>query len=228
MCGPRATPAAIGQHALMTAAGDTPEGSASYLQVPLDGPAAGFTADLDSIARDLKFARSCAAAYVANEDHEDSEDHSILLQALWNAGVISYRRATSKGTGHLVTQGKRPRLEKELVPLLSEEQRQVHEQVMDMADKHVAHRVRDYEQARVVAVLEPPPGERRVVGIGVLGVHMIGPTPEVAQHLAEICALFLDVLSAQAAANNDALTKELNASADLDELYRAATTLSGL
>ncbi len=94
-----------------------------------------------------------------------------------------------------------------------------------MANKHVAHRVGDLEQAAGIAVLEPSPGPRRVAGVGVLRVHMLGPHREVPKALSEICSTFGAALQSEADAKTDALTEQLNTTADLDDLYRRAVRL---
>lgn len=189
-------------------------------QVGIRGQAIGDIADLHSIIADLDFARECAHAYAAPADEHREE---LKMRALWSAGIISYRRAFGSGRALLVDQGRRPRLDTQLVALLADEQRTVHEQVMEMASKHVAHRVGEHEQAAGVAVLEPHPSPRRVVGVGLLRAHMIGPPCEVAQTLSQICTLFMTELQTLADAKSDSLTEHLNATADLADLYRRAS-----
>ncbi len=91
-----------------------------------------------------------------------------------------------------------------------------------MADQHVAHRLNNLEQARVLAVLEPPPGEPKVVGLGTLSVRMVGTEVEFAEGFAEICGVFVAHLRAEIDRKGDALIESLNVTADLAKLYRDA------
>ncbi len=205
----------------------TVEGSAPvpYPQLALSGPAAGFVADLYSVSQDLVFARDCAMAYAAKiEQEQGSAADSLAVRALWNAGAISYRRAFSTGSGHLVAQGKRLRLDAQFVALLDEEQKAAHTLVLEMANKHIAHRVGDHEGAVIVALLEPPPSPRSVAGVGTMSVRMIGPERSVAEHLAVICDVFLGEVTAEFNRRTNGMLIELQASPDLDAMYAAATT----
>jgi len=205
-----------------TAGGSAP---VAYPQVGLTGPAAGSTADLYSVSRDLVFAKQCAQAYASGR--VNSEDPSVgddvSAHALWNAGAISYRRAFVSGRGHLTVQGKRLRLDESFVALLSEEQRAAHQLVLDLANRHIAHRVGDQEGATVLAFLEPPPAEPGIAGVGTMSVHMVGPERDVAEHLAAICGVFLEVLDVEYQRRLEALLVNLRATADLDAMYAAAT-----
>ena len=164
----------------------------AYPQVGLTGPAAGLIADLNSISRDLYFAGVAASRYAdAAADDDVSADDQVIRQALWNAAAISYRRAFGTGRGLIAEKGSRVRLDDRFVATLSEDHRLVHRQVLEMANQHVAHRVGEHEGAAVVAVLALPPADREIVAVGTLSVHMVGPTPEVAAGLSEICTRFM-------------------------------------
>ncbi len=187
-------------------------------QVGLTGPAAGWVADVDSICRDLVFAKQCAEGYAAMIG---GEDH-VVARALWNAGLIAYRRALNTGRGHLVKKGSRPRLLDDLVPMLSDTQKETHELAYEMANQHVAHRVGDHELASVGILLNPPSAPRGVAGVALLGAHMIGPELGVAEKFAAVCEVFLNALEAERSQSLQALQEAVIATGSLDELYAKA------
>jgi hypothetical protein len=81
-------------------------------QTGLSGSLPGAIADLNSLARDITFARQCAVGYPASMPPAPNEEEAqgVGRQALWFAGAISYRRAFTSGRGHLVAHGSRVRI----------------------------------------------------------------------------------------------------------------------
>jgi len=179
-------------------------------QVGLKAPGAGLLADLQSLSRDVVFAAQCAEQYAAwaNQEQHD-ENPGPVPQALWSAAAISYRRAFTSGRGHLVEKAKRIKLGDAFLDLLSAEQRQTHEQVMEMANQPVAHRVGVQEGAVVTALLAPPPQPRAILGVGSLGAHMIGPPAELTQQMVRVCEVFFQILDAEVQTLSDRLIAQL-------------------
>ena len=154
-----------------------PQNPDRYLQLGLKGKMAGNIADLQSLLGDIPFARACAKAYVERieQDAPAGPEADLLKRALWTACCISYRRVFAKGKGHLHPQKPRTRPGENFTAALTPEQLEAHNQVLETADKHIAHRVGELEQVRVTALLNPPPLPRAVVGVPTEVVHCVGP-----------------------------------------------------
>lgn len=167
-----------------------PEQGPEYLQLALRGTAATQIADLQSLMLDMQSARQCADAYMRWYDRT-GPDADVVKPALWKACCISYRRIFAKGKGHLNPQTPRLKFKDGWTSALTPDQLAAHESVLDMADKHIAHRVSDLEQVVVAALLTPPPMPREVVGVGTMVVHWAGPEAELAQQLITVCDLLL-------------------------------------
>ena len=135
-----------------------------YLHVGITGPAAGHLADMISIAQDLNLAERCTRSYAGTQQPEDNDSRSLLRQALWNAGLIAYRRAFTSGRSLIVDRASRLNLRDQLLALVDDASRDVHRQAWEMANEHVAHRAGQQEQGTVNAILHPPP-DRRVLAL---------------------------------------------------------------
>lgn len=195
------------------------------LHVALGGPAASALADRGSIAQDLAFARDAALRYATLTARPDLDD-PLVANALWNAAAIAYRRAFGSGKAMLQQRKSRLRLTRDDVANmegLSRDQRDAHLLTLDLANKHVAHRVGDQEDARVVALLAPPPAPHAVEGLAVLYFRMVGPEPEVAQRLAEVAQLLLDDVLQQIEERRQGLLENLVADPDVARFYDQPT-----
>lgn len=204
-------------------------GVEQFPQLPLKGETAGQIADLASLLRDLTFARQCAETYVGwlAPDAPKDEQRDLIRQALWNAGVISYRRVFGSGKAHVVPQGSRLRPTDEWKKYVTSEQLEAHEAVLEMADKHIAHRVGDHEQVQVIAFFQPPPLPRGVATVGTLMVHMSGPTQTIAEHLISLCTLLIQGTEQESDRLLQLAAETLNdkGAQEMDAMYAAASTL---
>jgi hypothetical protein len=125
-----------------------------------------------------------------NKPSPSDPEQTLLATALWSAAVIAYRRAFAVGKGHLVPKSQRFDIKGLRTQLLTPEQAAVDDQLRQMADQHVAHRVSDLEQMRFLVALTPPPLPPEVAGLGTMMVHMIGPEAAVAKGLSEFAMCF--------------------------------------
>jgi hypothetical protein len=200
-----------------------PEG-VTYLQSGLSGPLPGAIADLNSLFRDITFARQCAVGYLASMPPapNEQEAHVVARQALWFAGAISYRRAFTSGRGHLVSNGSRVRINDQWREVLNPDQQRAHEQVLLMANRHIAHRVAEHEGVVVTAVLNPPPLPRAVVGTGLMLTVLVGPEAGLPEQLITICDLLLTLIAAEDQRLRNLLLEGLKQQ-DIDALYANAS-----
>ncbi|BAX99797.1 hypothetical protein MSTE_04503 [Mycobacteroides stephanolepidis] len=194
-----------------------------YLQLGLSGKTAGMVADLVSIQRDIVFAQQCAEGYLSRAPTGPSTqgEDSLVAQALWSAGAISYRRAFTSGRGHLVSKGQRLKLHEAWTDMLAPEQLVAHEKILEMTNQHIAHRVGDHEGVRIIALLTPPPMPRAIAGVGHMLLHMIGPEACLAERMLEICGMLNQGLEQEISNGNDLLTMWLSEQ-DINELYAAS------
>lgn len=203
---------------------DSTHGEQQYPQIGLSGPAAATIADLVSLSRDIQFAHDCALTYANNSENrgQHSADDQFLMQAVWSAGAISYRRAFASGKGHLVKQGGRLKFKDGWTDELEAGMAEAHERLLELANKHIAHRVGDHEGVVVTAVFDPESEAPKVVGIGQMLVHMVGPTPEFAHSVVALCGVVSGAIERELKRVTDAAMAALNQSNDLEEMYAAA------
>jgi hypothetical protein len=162
------------------------QSGAEYLQLALSGTAAGQIADLQSLLGDIQFARDCAQHYV-----DLPPDADLVRRALWTASCIAYRRVFTSGKGHLNPKNPRLRPNQNFTAALTTEQLKAHDEVLAIANKHIAHRVGELEQVMVLALLNPSPMPRAVAGVGTMVVHMAAPANEVIQSFITVFDLLL-------------------------------------
>jgi len=169
-------------------------------QSAVDGNEAADYADLVSMIGDLSRVTEMSDALSAYA----KEDSGVVSAALWESAVITYGRCFTSGKSAI---GKRSRrkMPKEALDSLSPELRKAHEQVMELRNRHVGHRVGEAGAVRVVAVHEyiggPP------VGIGYLHVHMILPDNHV--ELPKLAHSLLSYLQPLADREADAVLRRL-------------------
>lgn len=196
--------------------------------VPIIGPLPAWLADLSSIATDLETAARFLERYLALAAHrvpEGGEPLDTDLQALWNASVISYRRAWTSGRSLVLPKESRPKLADSIIKHLSADEQATHREVWDQASKHVAHRVADLEQALVYAALAPEGADRGVVGVARMTVRYVGPDLDDAE---KAFALYTAVHSIVQRELNDLTTgstSELSKELDIGSLYKAWETI---
>lgn len=197
-------------------------------QVALSGPGPSTLADLYSQARDLSFAAACMreCRKIAASNDQVVESATPVPQALFNAGLISYRRAFNSGRAHLMPKKSRFSLSDVLLQALSTEQRTVHYEMLKTANGHIAHRVGEGEDARVVALLAPAPQDREVVALGSLSLQFMGPTEEFASDAIALCEFALNVLQTGINQRTEALLDSLRETTDIDALYEQSSTPS--
>lgn len=192
--------------------------------VPISGTLPAWLADLSSIAADLETAARFLERHMTLAAHRAPEGGEPLdtdLQALWNASVISYRRAWTSGRSLILPKESRPKLADSIIKHLSEDEQATHQKVWEQASKHVAHRVADLEQAQVYVALAPEGVERGIVGTARLIARFIGPDLADAENA---LALYKTVHSIVERELNDLTTgsaSALSEDVDIDTLYGA-------
>lgn len=87
-----------------------------------------------------------------------------LTSALWTSGVITYRRCFADGKGLEKGRGRRL-VPQRFIDALDPGQRELHDEALEMANRHIAHRVSDHYHAievRFEVDHGPPPRVQNV------------------------------------------------------------------
>jgi len=126
-----------------------------YKAVPLDSPAAALVAEMHGVVFDLQ-----AAAFTC---HLFLDEKAPLAPALFEpvatAAVIRYARCFSSGV--------RPKMPAEIIGTLDESQRALHQYILDLRNKFLAHSVNPYERNYATAMVpEEPSPAFRIEGLG--------------------------------------------------------------
>jgi hypothetical protein len=137
--------------------------------------------DLISLQNDVLFARD-AAKRIAELDPEKDEG-SVLQRSLWTSALITYRRAFAGGLGFGPLPGRRRMsVPKEMVEALPDELKAFHAEILEMADKHIAHSVNALEQISMSWGIRPEPEPPTVVGVAwFVAVHVSGIADQISQ-----------------------------------------------
>lgn len=120
-------------------------------QVMLAGIEVTKYADYYSMWADLAHVVALCDASIALEAEIPIEESHVELRGLWEAAVIAYGRAFTSGVSAFG--GGRTRFPGDLLDRLTEEQRTTHNHAVELRNRHVGHRVNDWTQVRVSAVL---------------------------------------------------------------------------
>jgi hypothetical protein len=170
----------------------------------LTSEAARIFAALHLILGDLAFAEECLkAAY----DIGIPDDKNLQSKALVFSGVVGYARCFKSGVRALTL------TPADLISKGAPFDVEIHEYLIAMRDKHVAHSVNDFEQCESVAIMigKPGTGWRDGSGIGVVKKRSIGISRTlVCRAVSHINAL-RQFLEAELPAQRNALQAEFHA-----------------
>jgi hypothetical protein len=206
--------------------GTAPTGEWQPLYALFKGDVPSQLADLRSLEADFTLARKSAALWIDADKllhGGDEESVKVVRRALWTSAVIAYRRGFTTGKAHLAPKGRPRRLK---VPdhwkeLLNPQQLEAHEEVLQLANQHIAHRVDEREHMTVSAILTPPPMPRAIAGFAVLSLDRSEPQHDLVERLGQLCTILIKILSDRSEQLFDAF-KERVKSRDIDSLYENA------
>lgn len=136
--------------------------------VNLDLPEAKLLADLTGILNDLKATIDICDLFL-QERSRNAE--LILLESLIAAVVVRYARSFKSGV--------RSRVPTEILDNLTDEQKNIHDWIIGLRDKYVAHSVNAFEENTVVAYLVPEErGPKNVSSISVQQQRLVSLSNE--------------------------------------------------
>ncbi|WP_144427544.1 hypothetical protein [Nostoc piscinale] len=160
----------------------------------LSSEAARIFAALHLILKDLTFAEEC---WKAADDIGIPDNKNLHSKALIFSGVVGYARCFKSGVRALKLTP--TYLYNKGVPFDNE----IHDYLIALRDKHVAHSVNDFEQCEAVAIVigKPDTGWRDGSGIGVVKQRSVGISRTLVQraisHINSLCQFLETELSAQ-------------------------------
>ena len=140
--------------------------------VKLDGELATKFSDLHMIANDLSFAIGCFREL----DKIGMPDASNLhFKALIFSAVIAYARPFKTGVRQL-------KLDASYFETASSFDPELHNYLISMRDRHIAHSVNEFEQSASVGIMVGlPPAKWRPAGVGVTIFNAIGITKRIVE-----------------------------------------------
>jgi hypothetical protein len=130
-------------------------------EVTLIDPHASQLADLETIIHDLRFVLAACAQRLDIQDvmshatdPSSQESLRVAARALTEASIITYGRCFGNGAS-AVLRGSRATIPDEVMAELSNELRAAHDDVLELRNHHVAHRINDFVKVEVSAILNP-------------------------------------------------------------------------
>jgi hypothetical protein len=123
----------------------------------ISSPEATELADLESLANDLKLVMSFI------ERLRTLENDAVLAQALFSAGLVTYRRCFTSGVRNGLTK-------KDVESLPNEGALEFHNYLVAQANKLIAHSVNPFEQTNVGVMV----AEEKVGGVVTLNTALVG------------------------------------------------------
>lgn len=188
----------------------------------LTGPEVTEYADLVSIREDLDYVITlCEHRIVLAKELVADATLITAMRATWEAAVVAYGRAFVSGVAAGGTRGARTRVPRDILDRLSPAQFEVHKRTMDLRNKSVGHRVDNWTQVIVTAVLAPETeGERKVLQVG-RKMFMVAGGGESAADLRDVAVILRDGLNERIGALEAEIERQLH-QWPIDELYAEA------
>lgn len=150
------------------------------------------------------------------DDSDAAPESFVVHRALWNYAVVLYSRLFAKG-------GRRPRLDAQLKAVFGAwpDDRGVHEHIVGVRNKHLAHPTSDMEQwGTAIEIGEHPAGASRMRAMGLV-VSAAGPVePAIAQGFRSLVGHLLEEVSAVCVIQWDAVNDEIRAAGMTPESIR--------
>jgi hypothetical protein len=196
------------------------DGTVPPYGVWINGDSPTVLVDLVAVEGDLSYAARLFAS-VADDDAPDARGD--VRRAMWEAGLLAYRRAFANGWVLLAK--KRPRVPppvaEGLAPLRDEG-----DWIRALADQLIAHhQANASEKPRVYVVLTNPEIGRAIEGVNWMGARADGPDSDVARRASEAAGELAAGIRTIVSELAEAMLSEAK-QRDLDELYHRAQPLA--
>lgn len=155
--------------------------------------------DISSYDRDLRLAAGYLRHYLAS-DIEGDRVFGSPLDALWSAAFVLYGRVFATG----VRSAAKPSLDH-----LTPDERELHDYIIDVRNKYVAHSANGFEQSQTVAFLVELNGQRAMTGTAVEHTSLSRISRDSAGRFAALCDLHVRSLDRRARELTQKVTQEL-------------------
>lgn len=156
--------------------------------------------DISSYNRDLRLAAVYLRHYL-DADIEGDRTFGSPLDALWTAAFVLYGRVFATG----VRSAAKPQLDG-----LTPDERELHDYIIDVRNKYVAHSANGFEHSQTVAFLvELSSGERAMTGTAVEHNSLSRISRDSAARFAALCDLHILGLEERARETTDNVTHDL-------------------
>lgn len=143
-------------------------------------------ADLNSMLQDFEF-----AAKAFRKASETSRDDTLLLRAYGDSAVIAYRRCFGGGRSLSLSADRalrtRYQIPDPVLDGLTERQAEEHQEILDLANEHIAHRVDEREQGLIKVSLTRGPAAPEPGRLLISSLRREGSLPEKDASFARLC-----------------------------------------
>ncbi len=165
--------------------------------------------DLEGAKHDLDTAAAFCERLEAINDQ--SLESSVMVDALSTAIAIRYARC--------FTSGVRAKLTEDVLTTLLPQLRQLHEYLLVVRDKHVAHSVNALEENHVTIHLRELPDPPGLGGVGILQARTLVLSKESAAQVRELCRAVATAVG-QLATGQRAAVEQYVQRVPIEEVYR--------
>lgn len=193
-------------------------------EIELHGDVARELADFVAMRMDLEAVMNfCDMREQLAARPDDSVDMMMADLALWEASVVAYGRSFMEGKSALGRVSRTP-YPRDVIDNLSEKHRAVHDKTIEHRRRHVGHRVNDWLQVKVTAVLAPEThAERGRFEVAEKLVTVVDGA-QVAAQLREVATILRDALVVRIQELERLLKHRITTSMTTDELYEFVRT----
>jgi hypothetical protein len=176
-----------------------------YRYVNPELPEAKRLADLSGIASDLE----CCRDYCDRFTDTFPSDRDLQCFAVFIA--IKYARCFN--------QGARKGTSRELLSILKEDDRQIHDIIYALRDKHIGHSVSDWEAHFPRVWLTPEEEGRGIASVSIESQETLAPSPRLIGRLKEVVEKLLEWIKSEMRAEETKLFQVVTERFALDYLY---------
>lgn len=182
----------------------------TYVNIPL--PEAKRLADLYGVANDLRACRDYCEKYLQTvatilqptDDGKHLECFSVYI-------FVKYGRCFKGGV--------RWDTEKQILKTLSPEDSDLHQLIIAIRDKYIAHSVNDFESHKVRVCLNPKERGRKINNVNIESDYLVGPEPRLFERLKCLIDKLLAWIDTEMKREEERLIQLVGERYDLNDLY---------
>ena len=187
---------------------------ADYTYVNISLPEAKRLADLYGVAIDLRACRDYCEKYLqVFSNILQPTDETKHLECFSVYIFVKYGRCFKGGV--------RNKLAEEILATskLSPDELDIHQRVIEVRDKHIAHSVNDFESHKVRVWLNPEEEGRKINHINIESDYLVGPEPKLFEKLKHLIDNLLKLIEDEKKLEEERLIQIVGEKHTLDYLY---------